>query len=151
MLLNIDKSIVPVNRYFNLSAHKRAYIFQDMNYGERLKQARDYAKLSQIELANRVGIKQPSLSYLENPNSNATGSEHTVRFARICGVSVDWLADEVGDMLPDEYHTTDPKIIAALKIMEPLSEYGKEVAVKSINEIAQLIAHIKDGGNGTTG
>lgn len=151
MTPNIDFSIVNVNRYFNLSANRCADIFQGMNYGERLKLAREHSGLSQEELARRVGIKQPSLSYLENPKSNATGSEHTVRFARICGVGVDWLAEEIGEMLPKVYQTTDPRIIAALKTMEPLSDYGKDAAVKSINEIAQLIAHVKEGGNGTDG
>lgn len=107
--------------------------------------------MSQEDLATKAGIRQPSLSYLENPKSNATGSEHTVRFARLCGVSPEWLAEGIGEMVPIVYHTTDPKIIAAIRVMEPLSDYGKDAAVKSVNEIAQLIAHIKKGGNGTNG
>lgn len=121
-----------------------------MNYGERLKLAREHAGLSQEELASRAGIKQPSLSYLENPKSNATGSEHTVRFARICGVSVDWLSEGAGEMLPKFYTTTDPKIIAVAKVMEPLPEYGKDAAVEDITKVAQLIDKATSG-NGTNG
>ena len=122
-----------------------------MKYGERLKLARDHAGLNQDQLAELAGIKQPSVSYLEKKTSKAKGSEHTARFARICRVSVDWLSDEIGDMIPMVYQTTDPKIIAAARVMEPLSEYGKSAAVKNVTEIAQLIAHAQDGGNGTDG
>lgn len=148
---NIDCSIFKVNRPVYLTANNRDYRFATMKYGERLKLAREYAGLNQEELAERAGIKQPSLSYLENPRNSPTGSEHTARFARICRVSVDWLSDEIGEMTPIIYQTSDPKIIAAALVMEPLSEYGKDSAVKSVTEIAQLIAHVKEGGNGTDG
>lgn len=140
-----------VNRCFYLTKNNAVYTVCDMKYGERLRAAREHAKLKQEELASMVGIKQPSYSYLENPKSKATGSIHTARFARICRVSVDWLSDEIGEMIPDVYSTTDSKIIAAAKILEPMTDYGKDAAVKNITEIAQLIEHAKKGGNGTEG
>lgn len=151
MRTNIDASIQKVNRLIYLTDNKIAYSVRLMKYGERLKSAREHAGLNQDQLAELAGIKQPSLSYLENPRNNPVGSEHTARFARICKVSVDWLSDELGDMLPTIYQTTDPKIIAAARAMEPLTEYGKDAAVKNVTEIAELIARIKHGGNGTDG
>lgn len=120
-----------------------------MNFSERLKAARQHAQLTQAQLAEATGIAQPTISYLEN--SNATGSEFTARFARVCGVSCDWLADELGAMVPIVYSTSDPKMIAALRVMEPMPEFAKDAAVKSVTEIAQLIAQSKEGGNGTDG
>ena len=95
-------------------------------------------------------MSQSLISQLEN-SATATGSEYTNRLARSLNVSADWLADEIGEMTPIIYQTSDPKIIAAALVMEPLSEYGKDSAVKSVTEIAQLIAHVKEGGNGTDG
>lgn len=122
-----------------------------MDYGERLKLARKHARMTQEALAEAAELKQPSISYLENTTNGCTGSEFTARFARILGVSVDWLADEIGEMLPDYYQTTDPKIIAVARVMEPMPEYGKDAAVKDVAEVAELIAQAKANGDGTNG
>ena len=122
-----------------------------MKYGDRLKEARRHAKLNQEQLATAVGIKQPSVSYLEDIANNAEGSEHTARFARVCKVSVDWLSDEIGEMQPLIYQTSDQKIIAALKLMEQLPDFGKDAAIKSLAEIEELIAQARDDGDGTHG
>lgn len=121
-----------------------------MDYGERLKLARKHARLTQESLAEETDVKQPSISYIENPKNHCTGSEFTARFARACGVSVDWLADEIGEMIPNYYTTADPKIIAVAKIMEPMPEYGKNAAVKDVAEVAELIAQAQ-GKDGTDG
>ena len=138
-----------VNSSIYLTGHKPAYNFVYMKYGERLKKAREHASLSQEQLAELADIKQPSISYLENPNNNPEGSEHTARFARICKVSVDWLSDEIGEMVPLIYSTSDPKIIAVIQLMEPLPDFGKAAAIKSITEIEELIASAKKNGNRT--
>lgn len=65
------------------------------------------------------------------------------------GINPDWLADEIGEMMPLVYKTTDPKIIAVARAMEPLPEYGKDAAVKDVAEVAELIARAK--ANGTDG
>ena len=119
-----------------------------MDYGQRLKAARDHAKLSQAQLAELAGIKQPSISHLET-HPDATGSEFTARLARHCGVSADWLADEFGEMIPSVYQTTDPKIIAVARVMEPLPEYAKDAAVKDVTEVAELIALARASGSGS--
>lgn len=68
-----------------------------MNYSERLKKARQNAKLSQATLAEKVQISQANISKLEV--SSATGSKYTLQIANACGVNPDWLATGYGDML----------------------------------------------------
>lgn len=104
--------------------------------------------MTQPELAERARVSQSLISQLEN-SETATGSEYTNRLARAMGVSADWLSDEIGEMIPVIYTTTDPKIIAVAKVMEPMPEYGKDAAVKDVTEVAQLIDHAKN--NGTDG
>lgn len=120
-----------------------------MRYGERLRIARKHAGLTQDALAEAVGMRQPTISEIEAVNEN--GSVFTARLARACGVSVDWLADEIGEMIPRVYQTSDPKIIAVARCMEPMPEYGKDAAVKDVAEVAQLIAQAKANGDGTHG
>lgn len=79
--------MLAVNRYFDLRGYKPLYIFQGMNDGERVKAARKHGGFTQPELAKAVGMKQSSLSYLENPENNAQGSAFTVRIARLCAAA----------------------------------------------------------------
>jgi len=95
-----------------------------MKYGERLYAARKHAKLSQAALAEAVGISQPTVHYLEEVSNDAQGSEHTARFARICGVSADWLSDEIGQMLAAN-HLSDPiqHLLTRLSTMTEREQY----------------------------
>lgn len=68
-----------------------------MEFKERLKAARQYAKLNQTELAARAGLTQTSISDLERGKSKATA--FATQIASACGVSPMWLAEGVGDML----------------------------------------------------
>lgn len=137
-----------VNRDAFLTVDRRGYMFRGMRYGERLKAARTYAELTQAELAERCGIAQPTISELEATDG---GSAYTTRLARACGVSPDWLADEIGEMKPSGILVTDPKLIAGLRVMQELPGYGKDAAIKAIIETAELIVRVRANGDGTNG
>lgn len=68
-----------------------------MEFKERIKTARQHAKLNQTELAERAGLTQTSISDLERGKSKATA--FAAQIASVCGVSPMWLAEGVGDML----------------------------------------------------
>ncbi len=68
-----------------------------MEYKDRIKEARKYARLTQSELASRVGIDQTSISNLERGKS--AGSSFSARIARACGVNPVWLEAGTGQML----------------------------------------------------
>lgn len=138
-----------VNSHPCLTSNNRANNLCPMKYGERLKAARNHAKLTQARLAELSEIAQPTISELETTGEN--GSIHTTRFARICGVSADWLAEEIGEMIPNFYQTCDPKIIAVARVMEPMPEYVKDAAVQDVSKIAELVARTRDDGDGTHG
>ena len=116
-----------------------------MRYGERLKLARELSGLTQEALADLVGMKQPSIAHLEN--KNATGSEFTPRLARVLRISVDWLADEIGDMIPTTYTSSDPKIIAVAKVMQSQPEYVKDAVVKTALDNCELAERAKANGH----
>lgn len=71
-----------------------------MNFGQRLRKARKHADLNQTQLAERLGIKQPSVSELETGESQS--SKLGYQAAKVCGVSADWLVMGVGSMLDED-------------------------------------------------
>ncbi|MDQ3203066.1 MAG: helix-turn-helix transcriptional regulator [Pseudomonadota bacterium] len=62
-----------------------------MELKDRLKAARKKAGLTQVELAERAGIKQASISEIERGLTRSSG--HLVRLAQICGVDPVWLSE----------------------------------------------------------
>ena len=58
--------------------------------GENLKKIRQEHKLTQIELANMLGISQKSYSHWEN-NKTFPSFENLVKLADFFEISLDWL------------------------------------------------------------
>lgn len=69
----------------------------DMTIGDRVKRARKHAGMNQRELAQAIGITQPSLSELERGESRS--SAYLIQIASACGVDAAWLATGQGEML----------------------------------------------------
>ncbi|MBF0585069.1 MAG: helix-turn-helix transcriptional regulator, partial [Magnetococcales bacterium] len=67
-----------------------------MTFGERIVTARKQAKLTQKELADRVGISQTAVHKLESGKYKA--SRRTVSIALACGVDPIWLETGRGEM-----------------------------------------------------
>lgn len=84
-------------------------------FGQRLFLARKHAKLTQAQMAKASGMaSQGTYSELERTGQ---GSSYTPAFARVTGVSVDWLASGIGQMLP--VGNTSP--ISARKVVPLIS------------------------------
>lgn len=120
-----------------------------MKYGQRLKEARTYAGLSQTELAEKAGVgSQVNISKLER--GDAEGSEFTVHYATACGVRPEWLAMEQGEMV-DGLYVHDERMKHALLLMQAMPEYALDQAFKDIDSIAELVrkaSEHKQAGNG---
>ena len=63
--------------------------------------------------------------------------------ARKLGCHPFWLEDGDGDMIYDKM--IDPDLLIALKVMQPLTPYGRQMAIKSLHQTAELIEEIKTG------
>ena len=87
-----------------------------MSIGSRIREARKRAKLTQGELASKVGLKQGSISELETGES--TGTTLIASFAAALGVNALWLETGKGlpnpSPLPDqEAHQSQARLILA--------------------------------------
>jgi HTH-type transcriptional regulator/antitoxin HipB len=63
-----------------------------MTLGERLRQLREVAGLSQSELARRAGIPQPIISRVESGAQPNLTLEYARRICRVLGVALELLA-----------------------------------------------------------
>jgi SOS-response transcriptional repressor LexA len=64
---------------------------------ERIKFARNHAKLTQKALALKVGVEQPVISQLETGKN--LQSAHLPKIAHVCGVNAIWLSENIGPMI----------------------------------------------------
>ena len=63
-----------------------------MPLGERLRQLRELAGLSQNELAKRANVPRPVISMVESGQQKGITLENARRIARVLGVTLDLLA-----------------------------------------------------------
>lgn len=101
--------------------------------------------MTQAKLSDLSGVSQPLISQLEN-SETATGSEYTLRLARALKISPDWLADEIGQMIPAYETVTDPSEIAALRLLRQMPASYRAQAVKQIDSLAEFAKHVDDNG-----
>ncbi|MGL4576110.1 MAG: helix-turn-helix domain-containing protein [Burkholderiaceae bacterium] len=85
-------------------------------FGSRLRIAREFAGLSQAELARRAGLAQAGLSRLEK---SGKGSSHTPALAALLNVSPRWLATGDGERNPAAMSLEAQRIGFAIDAMSP--------------------------------
>jgi len=89
-----------------LQADKGTYKFQRMStLAERIKSARNHAKLTQKALALKVGVEQPVISQLETGKN--LQSAHLPKIAHVCGVNAIWLSENIGPMIGGKIKDTN--------------------------------------------
>lgn len=101
--------------------------------GKRLKKARKYAVMTQVELAAAVNTKQGAISDLEN-GRNSTSTK-LVQMALVLGVSAEWLSTGAGEMVTvsDNVVTLAPHMIPILSYAEVLDWFiKKDKTIKTI-------------------
>lgn len=89
-----------------LQLERLPFIVTRMELKDRLKQARKNAGLTQVELAERAGIKQASVSEIERGLTRTSG--YLVKLAQICGVDPVWLSDGSGSPEPSFSTNVEP-------------------------------------------
>jgi transcriptional regulator with XRE-family HTH domain len=103
-------------------------------FGSRLRAARKYAKLTQVQLARASGIRQSSLSEAER---SADGSAYTSQLAKSCGVDAHWLATGEGEMIPSN---STPEVRFTLPSDGDVIEIGH--ALQALDEHLQGLAPV---------
>lgn len=85
-----------------------------MKLQDRIKLARERAKLTQKELADRVGVKPQAVSQWESGETKSLRGPSLARAADAMSVNSIWLADGEGPMqnyaVKDEVYTAPPEL-----------------------------------------
>ncbi len=111
--------------------------------GNRIKQAREFKGLTQIELSEMIGIKQQSLQSAE---CGDTAMPRKIKqIAEVLEVSLSWLVTGDGDMKTNKSEV-DTKIVS---MIGQLTKKQKLVVEQFINEIwlenEEVLDEIGDG------
>lgn len=122
-----------------LQAYRRTVENRQMEYKHRVKAARKFAGLKQDELAEKVGIKQASVSDMETGKSGS--SSYTASIAAACGVDPLWLETGQGDMLPRQ--SSDPT--ASGENVDPLQVHEATVVQLEDFKRVPLISWVAAG------
>jgi transcriptional regulator with XRE-family HTH domain len=74
-----------------------------MDFGQRIRTARDAAGLTQKQVADHFGIKRPTVTQWE-AGPHRPDQDRFPALAALLGITLDWLMTEVGDR-PDVKRT----------------------------------------------
>ena len=110
-----------------------------MSFSERIIKARKYARLSQQELALRLGCSQGLISKIERGDQQETTL--TVKISAICHVNPYWLDSGDGDMT--DYLVTDPALKVAMQLMQEMPSYARQAAIKRLFKLRNSSTKLK--------
>lgn len=104
-------------------------------YGERASWARSQTKLTQEDVAKRLGVRQSVVSDIETRNE---ASFYTAQLARIYGVDAYWLA--TGEGAPEIDDRTWRDIAEKIAFAQDISERGQRFAafIKLVDQVADV-------------
>ena len=94
--------------------------------GERLRQARDAAGLSQVQVARLLGLPRPAVTEMENETRKVSAGELR-ELAELYKVSLEWLA---GDVL-----NQSRKVKVAARKLEALKEKDLDAVMRIIDSL----------------
>lgn len=73
-----------------------------MQIEDRIRRARLRAKLSQQDLATRIGVQRSAVAQWEKKGGNLPSMNHLIEIALATGVTLEWLGTGRGPVKPDE-------------------------------------------------
>jgi transcriptional regulator with XRE-family HTH domain len=100
--------------------------------GERIRQAREMAGLSQAQVARLLGVHRPTITEMELGNRKVSAEELT-RLAEIFEVSIAWLAGDTAEKLSPR----DQKIRLAARELAKLKQ-------SDLDRLLGLLASLKE-------
>lgn len=110
-----------------------------MDVGENIRLFRARLKMTQVELSKKTGIKQPTISAIENGVNKPT-IETVVLISDALGCSVSEL---IGQKVKSD--DMDPRLSHLQLIFDQLNDSGKIFLLQQAESILQQSAFRKDG------
>ena len=127
------------------TAHRMGHM-ADVNVGRRIREARESLELSQLELADRVGVSQRAVSYVEK--QNWVKQSTLERYAAAVGRPLPYFLRPYDDD-PSSGLTRHEAIEQAFAVVSRDSEFGfgarpsEELSVETMKDIVRLYERYK--------
>lgn len=97
-----------------------------MTIGQKLKKLRKLVGLSQNELAKRTGIRQGTISRLENGIATSMRSSNVTKIASCLGVSVDLIIGDRDHGIPSDYIGHDTQVNELIEVFSKCDIISRE-------------------------
>lgn len=95
-----------------------------MNFGEKLRNLRVSQKLTQQQLADRIGVAKSVVSYYES-GGRYPSYDVLVKIARVFHTTTDYLLDVAKDCVVDVTGLSDKDIAVVRSVAEALKDKNK--------------------------
>lgn len=112
-----------------------------MSIGARIRQLRIAKGLSGDKFGELCGVTKGMVSQWES-DLVTPPTDRLIELHKKIEFSFDWLLNGI-----EAYTTSDPKIIAAAKIMEGSPDYVKDAAVQAVLTTSELAKRAKENGS----
>jgi transcriptional regulator with XRE-family HTH domain len=119
-----------------------------MSIGSRLRQLRTSKKMSQERFGDLCGVTKGMVSQWEL-DIVTPPTDRLIELHKHMDFSFDWLLN--GESKATTYVTSDPKLVAILRALEPQAEYVKDAAASAVLTTCELAERAKANGTGTDG
>ena len=103
----------------------------DNKFGNRVRQARKNAGLTQAELAEKLNLDTTTISRIENGNLSTSFSS-MLNFSKVLNVRFDYL---ISDYLEETPSISDPLDLEILELIRPLPDHYKRYIRDSIQSL----------------
>lgn len=109
-----------------------------MKLSERIRLARRRAELSQVALAERIGVRRSAVSNWESTGAGKPSTANLIEIANATAVSMEWLATGRGRIAVADDETEDAPAADAELVDEP-SERRLLADFRSLSHRSQLL------------
>ena len=103
-----------------------------LEIAKRLKEARNLAGLSQVQVAQMLSLHRPSVSEMEAGNRRVSADE-LVQLSEIYDISVAWLTGET----PSKLNAEDPRLELAARELSKLKS-------EDLDHLLRLLSALRD-------
>jgi transcriptional regulator with XRE-family HTH domain len=99
---------VPKSILQGMPKKKRIRLAYMGTWNQRVKEAREAAKLSQAEFARRVGVRQPTVFEWEGGETKTLKGPNLLKVASVLGVTPEWLLTGKGSRATNSVSADEP-------------------------------------------